>query len=78
MLHPRAATPIPPSHVPASVADSSVAVRLTDVSKSFGDIRALAGLSLDIGTGSTVALLGPEWGRQVDRHQHHAGAAATR
>ncbi len=59
MLHPRPATPVPPSHVPASVPDSSVAVRLTDVSKSFGDIRALAGLSLGIGTGSTVALLGP-------------------
>src|SRR6188472_2148664 len=59
MLHPRPATSIPPSHVLASVADSSVAVSLTDVSKSFGDIRALAGLSLGIGTGSTVALLGP-------------------
>ncbi len=36
-----------------------VAVSMVDVSKSFGATRALAGLTLDIRPGSTVALLGP-------------------
>ena len=36
-----------------------VAVRLTDVSKSFGAICALDGITLELSGGATVALLGP-------------------
>ena len=35
------------------------AVNLSDVRKSFGDVRAVDGLSLTIRPGETVALLGP-------------------
>ncbi|GIH13091.1 ABC transporter ATP-binding protein [Rugosimonospora africana] len=35
------------------------AVRLTDVSKSFGAVRAVDGINLTIAAGETVALLGP-------------------
>lgn len=39
--------------------DSSVAVNLIDLAKSFGPVTALAGLSIDIAAGELVALLGP-------------------
>ncbi|WP_329312911.1 ABC transporter ATP-binding protein [Streptomyces sp. NBC_01262] len=38
---------------------ATAAVRFADVSKSFGDVRAVAGLSLTLHPGETVALLGP-------------------
>jgi putative spermidine/putrescine transport system ATP-binding protein len=39
--------------------ESSVAVNLIDLAKSFGSVTALAGLSIDIAAGELVALLGP-------------------
>jgi putative spermidine/putrescine transport system ATP-binding protein len=39
--------------------NSSVAVQLINIKKSFGPVRALAGLNLDIHQGELVALLGP-------------------
>jgi putative spermidine/putrescine transport system ATP-binding protein len=39
--------------------ESSVAVHLIDLAKSFGSVTALAGLSIDIAAGELVALLGP-------------------
>ncbi len=38
---------------------SSVAVQLNDIAKSFGPVKALAGLTLEIKEGELVALLGP-------------------
>jgi putative spermidine/putrescine transport system ATP-binding protein len=49
------ATPHPPPH-PSS---PGAPVALTDLSRSFGAVRALSGLSLEIAPGELVALLGP-------------------
>jgi putative spermidine/putrescine transport system ATP-binding protein len=59
--------PPPPAHlpIPPSSADSTPSspagapVVLTDLSRHFGAVRALAGLSLEIAPGELVALLGP-------------------
>ena len=40
-------------------ADTSPAIRAVDVRRTFGDIVAVAGASLDVGHGELVALLGP-------------------
>jgi putative spermidine/putrescine transport system ATP-binding protein len=57
---PPAHLPIPPSlalSAPSSPAGAPVA--LTDLSRHFGAVRALSGLSLEIAPGELVALLGP-------------------
>ena len=38
---------------------ASASVKLIDIAKSFGHVKALAGLTLEIGPGELVALLGP-------------------
>ena len=38
---------------------ASASVKLIDIAKSFGQVKALAGLTLEIGPGELVALLGP-------------------
>jgi ABC-2 type transport system ATP-binding protein len=43
-------------HEPASLAP---AIRAVDLGKSFGDIRALEGVSLEVPTGTVLGLLGP-------------------
>ena len=43
------------------------AVRFDGVGRTFGQTIALDDVNLDIPTGQTVALLGPERRRQVDR-----------
>jgi putative spermidine/putrescine transport system ATP-binding protein len=45
--------------VPARAASGGAPVSLREVSKSFGAVRALKGLSLEIAPGELVALLGP-------------------
>ncbi len=61
---PHSQPPTRPS-IPPSLALSTTAppagspVALTDLSRSFGAVRALAGLSLEIAPGELVALLGP-------------------
>jgi ABC-type uncharacterized transport system ATPase subunit len=45
--------------VRSRAAGGGAAVSLQEVSRSFGAVRALNGLSLEIGPGELVALLGP-------------------
>src|SRR3954467_15682663 len=44
---------------PALRPSTEVVLRLGDVAKSFGDVRAVDGISLDIASGEFFALLGP-------------------
>src|SRR5215475_1768825 len=45
----------------ATTVETAVAtgIELRDLTKSFGDVRAVRGIDLDIARGETVALLGP-------------------
>ena len=45
--------------VPGRAASGGAPVNLREVSRSFGAVRALNGLSLEIAPGELVALLGP-------------------
>ncbi len=55
MATPLAATPPPP----ATADPSSLAIRLRGVVKRYGSVTAVAGLDLDVPTGTCVGLLGP-------------------
>ncbi|MET9222444.1 ABC transporter ATP-binding protein [Streptomyces sp. NPDC003300] len=48
----------PPDTSPGARPDTSPAVRFTAVHKSFGPVRAVAGIDLEIARGGTMALLG--------------------
>ena len=49
----------PPAAPAVVVRDSPPVVSFEDVSKVYGNVRAVAGLSLDLRQGETVAFLGP-------------------
>jgi putative spermidine/putrescine transport system ATP-binding protein len=44
---------------PAAAQDAGSAVRLEDLRRTYGDVRALDGLTLDVAPGAMLALLGP-------------------
>ncbi|HYY09497.1 MAG TPA: ABC transporter ATP-binding protein, partial [Kineosporiaceae bacterium] len=44
---------------PAATQDAGSAVRLEDLRRTYGDVRALDGLTLDVAPGAMLALLGP-------------------
>src|SRR3954452_3507370 len=50
---------------PALRPSTEVVLRLVDVAKSFGDVRAVDGISLDINAGEFFALLGPSGYRKT-------------
>ena len=71
---PRRAECPPPSRPSANAtATKGVGVRLTDLRRSYGTVRALDGLTLSIEPGELVALLGP-----LGLRQDHRPAAAGR
>ncbi len=48
-----------PQARPAAAADGRPAIEVRGLAKSYGDVRALAGVDLDVATGTVLGLLGP-------------------
>ena len=53
-------------------------IEVRNISKRFGDFRALDDVSIEVESGSLTALLGPSGSGQVDPAPHHRGARVAR
>ena len=45
--------------IPSGIADADAVIRVRDLQKRYGDVRAVAGISFEVGRGEVFGLLGP-------------------